>query len=146
MECAEIQELLIEYPELAGDVRASMDAHTAQCARCREFLEALLAVDAQLDAQFAMREAPVAIAPAVRRRISRETALRRPSFVPELLDFVGWGAVVALAGLMAWWAGPLIPMASAKNTLTLNTALAAGGAFAVTALFIGLRSLADLKH
>ncbi len=143
MGCAEFQELLLEYGELSGDGRAPVDAHVGQCAGCREFLQALDAVDAQLGAQFGGRETSAGFAPAVRRRVNREAAVRRPSLVPEVLDFVGWIAIVALIGVLAWWVSPLIPVSS---TLALNAALDAGGAFVMVAFVIGLRSLADLKH
>ncbi len=146
MGCAEFQELVVEYAELADEARVRVDSHLTQCAGCREFLEALHAVDAQLTAQFARREASAAFAPAVRRRVSREAAMRRLSFIPELLDFVGWGAIVALIALLAWWVGPLIAVPTVKDAVTLNVALAAGGAFVLVAFVIGLRSLADLKH
>jgi hypothetical protein len=83
----------------------------------------------------------------VRQQVERYTSARRLSFVPEVLDFVGWGAIVALLGLMAWWVLPHIPAFNGNQaTLSLNAALAAGGAFLLVALFIGLRSLADLKN
>jgi predicted anti-sigma-YlaC factor YlaD len=146
MGCAEFQELLVEYAELVGDSRARVDAHLAECSGCREFLEALQTVDAALAAQFGDCETSAEFATAVRRRVGRETAMRRPSFIPEVLDFVGWGAIVALIALLAWWVSPLIPVWSTTDALSLNTALAAGGAFVLVAFVIGLRSLADLKH
>jgi anti-sigma factor RsiW len=146
MGCGEFQELLAEYAGLVGDARLRVDSHLAQCLGCREFLEALQTVDAALAAQFSGCEPSAAFAAAVRRRVNREAAMWRPSFIPELLDFVGWGAIVGLIALLAWWVSPLIPVWSAKDTLTLNMALAAGGAFVLAAFVIGLRSLADLKH
>ena len=146
MGCAEFRELLVEYAELAGAARGRADSHLAQCAGCREFLEALQTVDAALAAQFGDCETSVEFATAVRRRVGRESAMRRPSFIPEVLDFVGWGAIVALIALAISWVSPLIPVWSAKDALTLNAALAGGGAFVLVALVIGLRSLADLKH
>jgi anti-sigma factor RsiW len=143
MACAEFQDLLVDYGELMGDARGHVDSHLAQCAACREFLEALHTVDVALAARFGGREVSAAFAPAVRRRVSREAALQRPSFIPELLDFVGWTAIVTLIALLAWWVSPLIPV---SNVVTLNAGLAAGGAFLVAAFVIGLRSLADLKH
>jgi hypothetical protein len=143
MACGEFQDLLVEYGELSGDRRARVDAHVTHCAGCREFLEALHTVDVALAARFGRREVSTALAPAVRRRVSREAALQRPSFIPELLDFVGWTAIVTLIALLAWWVSPLIPV---SNVVTLNAGLAAGGAFLVAAVVIGLRSLADLKH
>jgi anti-sigma factor RsiW len=146
MGCAEFRELLVEYAELVGDARARVDSHLAQCSGCREFLGALQTVDAALAARFCGRETSAAFATAVRRRVGRETAMRRPSFIPEVLDFVGWGAIVVLIALAIWWISPLIPVWSAKDALTLNAALAGGGAFVLIAFVIGLRSLADLKH
>jgi predicted anti-sigma-YlaC factor YlaD len=147
MACPEFEYRLIEYAALEGEARACVDTHLAECAGCREFLEALRVVDAELTAQFGGREVSAAFAPAVRRRVERDASARRLSFVPEVLDFVGWGAIVALLGLMAWWVLPVIPaFKSNQAALSLNAALAAGGAFVLVAVFIGLRSLADLKR
>jgi anti-sigma factor RsiW len=137
MACPEFEYRLIEYADIEGEARACVDAHLAECPGCREFLDALRVVDIQL-ARFSGREVSAAFAPAVRRRVEREAAARRLSFVPELLDFVGWGAIVALLGLMAWWVLPHIPAFNANQaTLSLNAALAAGGVFLLVALFIG---------
>src|SRR5690349_17672202 len=110
MPCAEFEDRLLDYAELAGDARSRVDAHVSACADCREFLEALCTVDAGLTAQF--RGSPsvsAAFASAVRQRVRQKTPLARPSLVPELLDLVGWGAAVGLLGLMAWWFSPVLP-------------------------------------
>ena len=147
MACPEFADRLIEYADIEGAARACVDTHLAECAGCRQFLEALRVVDTELTARFSGREASAAFAGTVRRRVEREASARRLSFVPEILDFVGWVAIVALLGLMAWWVVPFIPAFSSNQTgLSMNGALAAGGAFLLVALFIGLRSLADLKH
>ena len=145
MACAEFEERLLEYADLANGERARVDAHAAQCAICREFLEALRTVDSQLTAQLARLEVSPAFAPAVRRRVLRESAAARPSLVPELLDFVGWGAIVALIGLLAWWLAPLAPVSSTKLAVSFNAQYAAAGVFLLAALLIGIRSFADLK-
>jgi|SRR5579864_1048674 anti-sigma factor RsiW len=144
MACAEFEERLLEYAELANGERARVDAHAAQCASCREFLEALRTVDSQLTAQLASLEVTPAFAPAVRRRVRRESAVARPSLVPELLDFVGWGAIVALLVLLAWWLAPLSPVSNIK--ISFNAMYAAAGAFLLAAFLFGIRSFADLKH
>ena len=147
MACPEFEYRLIEYADIEGEARACVDAHLAECPGCREFLDALRVVDIQLTARYAEREVSAAFAPAVRQRVERDTTTRRLSFVPEVLDFVGWGAIVALLGLMAWWVLPFLPASNPNQTaLSLNAALAGGGAFLLVAVFIGLRSLADLKH
>jgi anti-sigma factor RsiW len=146
MACAEFEPLLMEYAGLAGEERARVARHVAQCAGCREFLDALEAVDAALATQFARSEVYPAFAPEVRRRVRREASLRRPSWVPELLDGVGWIAIVTLIGLLSWWASPLLPAFSAEMLFTFNAALAAGAAFVIAAFLIGLHSFAELKH
>jgi hypothetical protein len=146
-EFAELYDLLIEYAELAGEARARVDAHVAQCTGCGEFLEALSAVDEGLGAEIGgRREVSVEFAAAVRTRVRREASVGRPSLIPELLDFTGWAAIVALIGLLAWWVSPLVPVSIAKAALTLNAALAAGFAFLLAAFWIGIRSFAYLKR
>ncbi|HET9319578.1 MAG TPA: hypothetical protein VFO27_07375 [Bryobacteraceae bacterium] len=147
MPCPEFEDRLLDYAELESDARSRVDAHVSACAECREFLEALCTVDARLTAQF--RGSPsvsAAFASDVRQRVRQEIPVARPSFVPELLDLVGWSAAVALLGLMAWWFSPVLPGANAAGTLTMQAAWAAGGAFMLFAVFVGLRSFADLKH
>jgi len=147
MACAEFEDRLIDYADIEGEARACVDTHLAECAGCRQFLEALRFVDTELSVRFSGIEASAAFTAVVRRRVEREASARRLSFVPEILDFVGWGAIVALLGLMAWWVLPLIPAFNTNQTaLSLNTALAAGGAFLLVAVLIGLRSLTDLRH
>jgi hypothetical protein len=76
--------------------------------------------------------------------VRRESADTRPSLVPELLDFVGWGAVVALLALLAWWLAPLSPVSNIK--VSFNAMYAAAGAFLLAAFLFGIRSFGDLKH
>ena len=146
MACAEFEERLLEYAELVNGERARVDAHTAHCSTCREFLEALRTVDSQLTAQLAGLEVTSAFAPAVRRRVRYEGSAARPSVVPELLDFVGWGAIVALLGLVAWWLLPLMHISNTELAGSFNASYAAAGVFLLAALLIGIRSFADLKH
>jgi anti-sigma factor RsiW len=146
MACAEFEERLLEYAELANGERACVDAHTARCSSCLEFLEALRTVDFQLAAQLAGLEVTPAFAPAVRRRVRHEGAAARPSLVPELLDFVGWGAIVTLVGLVAWWLMPLVHVSSTRLPISFDASYVAGGAFLAAAFLFGIRSFADLKH
>jgi len=146
MACAEFEERLLEYAELANGERARVDAHLAQCSGCREFLEALRRVDSQLSAQLADLELTGTFASAVQRRVQQERFAARPSPVPELLDFVGWGAIVALLGLFAWWLAPLVQISNTRLTIPFSASYAAAGAFLLAAFLIGIRSLADLKH
>jgi anti-sigma factor RsiW len=147
MPCAEFEDRLLDYAALARDSRARVNAHVSACAECREFLDALRTVDAGLARQFrSSRSVSAAFASAVRRRVRQGAPVARPSFVPELLDLVGWGATVALIGLMAWWFSPVLPMVSASQYFGMKAAWAAGGVFVLLAFFAGLRSFAELKH
>jgi hypothetical protein len=53
------------------------------------------------------------MAAAVRARVARELPLRRPSPLPEILDFIGWAAVLALAVVLLPRFLPLIDVALA---------------------------------
>src|SRR5712692_4131385 len=112
MACSEFEDVLVEYAELTDDERRRADAHLAICPGCREFVQALDSVDVRLTEHYAGREVPGGFTEAVRSRVRREAAMRRPSFVPEILDFVGWGAIVALIALTPKWVGALVPIAS----------------------------------
>jgi hypothetical protein len=146
MVCAEFEERLLEYAGLANGERACVDAHAAQCSSCREFLESLHMVDSQLTAQLAGVEVTPAFAPAVRRRVRRETVAARPSLVPELLDLVGWGAIVALLGLLGLWLAPVVHLPSIEMTVSFNASYVVSGAFLLAAFLFGIRSFGDLKH
>jgi len=146
MGCAEFEERLLEYAELANGERVLVDAHAARCSSCREFLEALRTVDAQLTAQLAGLEVTSAFAPALRRRVRHEGSAARPSLVPEFLDLVGWGAIVALLGLLGWWLVPLVHVPSVRMTVSFNASYVLSGAFLLAAFLFGLRSFGDLKH
>lgn len=146
MACAELESRLLEYRELAPEERAKVDAHLAGCAACREFLEALESVDGALEAQFAGCRVSAGFGEAVRDRVRRQAAPRRPSFVPEILDLVGWGAVLALIGLALNWASVTIPEVRENAEAFADAPWAAGVALMAISILIGLRSLAQLKH
>ena len=140
MACAEFEDRLLEYAGLPVAERRSVDAHVAGCAGCREFLDALASVDRELTAHFSGREVSANFNQAVTARIRRETAHRRPSLVPELLDFVGWGAIVALIALFIYWLAPQMAAASG-NAIWISASV-----FLMTGILVALRSFADLKH
>lgn len=145
MACAEFEERLLEYAELANGEQALVDAHAAHCSHCREFFEALHTVDSQLTAQLGGREVTAGFATAVRRRVRYEGSAA-PSLVPELLDFVGWGAIVALLGMLAWRLVPFVHISNTRLAGSFNAPYAAAGVFLIAAFLIGIRSFAVLKH
>ncbi len=90
MGCPELEELLLE----------GTDGHAAHCEGCRALLDAWHYVDATLNTTLAPICAPPGMAPAVRARVSREQPVRAPSLIPEILDLIGWAAVLAAAAIV----------------------------------------------
>ncbi|MEK7407744.1 MAG: zf-HC2 domain-containing protein [Acidobacteriota bacterium] len=127
MPCAEYENRLLDQAGLNAEERDAVDAHLDRCAGCRAFLEALERVDAALAAELGHKQVTPAFRRAVLARISR------PSFLPEVLDFVGWAGVFAMIG----------GVALAINGYAL---WAAAAAFLTAGLWAGLRSYAELRR
>jgi hypothetical protein len=86
-------------PRFEDLLRGGRD-HAARCQECRALLEAFGEVDATLDAAFRGISAPPGLVARARAQAARETPLRRPSPLPEVLDFIGWAAVLTLAAVL----------------------------------------------
>jgi anti-sigma factor RsiW len=97
MPCAELEDRLIDYADLDGDEQRAIDVHVAACAACRAYLDTLARLDAALTAKFAGRRVSAQFRPAVRAAARRQVLEKRPSFIPEVLDFIGWAAVLLIA-------------------------------------------------
>jgi hypothetical protein len=100
-------------PEFEDLVREGAGGHAAHCEECRALLDALTDVDAAFEAAFAGVSAPPGMAAVVRARMARELPLRKPSPLPEILDLIGWAAVLALAAVLLPRFLPLIDAALA---------------------------------
>ncbi|MBI3695446.1 MAG: hypothetical protein HY238_11495 [Acidobacteria bacterium] len=96
MPCDRFESLLVDYGELRPEERREADAHLAVCAECRAFLNSLADLDGSLSAAYTGARVSPEFRDSVMRRTSREAVIARPSFVPEILDFLGWMAVVAI--------------------------------------------------
>jgi predicted anti-sigma-YlaC factor YlaD len=83
MNCTEIQERILNEPGLA-----LVDAHLRQCCDCRAFWEAAAELDAALSITL---KSPKTLNRAVFAAITS-----KPTYLPELLDFVGWAAMLAV--------------------------------------------------
>ena len=83
-------------PEFEDLLREGSGGHASHCEKCRVLLETWTQIDAVLDAAFGGISAPPGLAAAVRARVARELPVRRPPVIPEILDFIGWAAVLAL--------------------------------------------------
>lgn len=140
MHCVEWEDKLVDYNVLAPAERAQVDSHLERCPECRGFLEACGAAEAQLEETYAGTRAPAGFEAAVLDRVRREPAAeQRISWLPEALDFAGWGGVAALAAVVlvhyrdSWEAVPLLPWAIAA------------GAAVTLAVWASIRSWAALK-
>src|SRR5713226_9517082 len=96
MPCAEFEDRLLDYDNLRDHERLPVEAHLERCQECRAFLEAVHSVDTALKEALGNLRVSPSFQPAALDRACREAPLRKPSFVPEILDFVGWAAVVAI--------------------------------------------------
>jgi len=85
MPCDKFEDQLCGYSDLSAEERRPLDAHLHDCADCREFLETLSALDQSLTTLYAGLQPARAFDPA---------SVRQPSALPEILDFVGWAAVL----------------------------------------------------
>jgi len=87
-------------PDFEDLVRQGPGGHASHCERCAALLEALAEVDTGLEAAYSGITAPPSLAAAVRMRIAAESPGRRLSLLPEVLDFIGWAAILALAAAL----------------------------------------------
>jgi hypothetical protein len=101
-------------PDFEELVRNGAGSHAARCERCAALLEALADVDATLCGAYGNITAPPALSAAVRLRIDREQARRGPSLLPEILDFIGWAALLALIATLAPRFLPLVGAALSR--------------------------------
>lgn len=101
-------------PEMEDLMHGRAGDHAAHCAECRALLDALVEVDTALESAFANITAPPGLAATVRARVSHELPLRGPSMMPEVLDFIGWAAVLAIAAFLLPRFLPLLETALAQ--------------------------------
>lgn len=104
----------MECPDFEELVRQGPGGHAAECEACGALLEALAVVDRSLEAAYAGISAPPGLEAAVRMRIARERARRWLSPLPEVLDFIGWAAILALLAVLAPRFLPVIYAALAR--------------------------------
>jgi anti-sigma factor RsiW len=105
MPCAAFEDLLRDYEELTDGERQRADAHLAACGDCREYLETLTDLDRELSALYEGLEPRPwfhqKLTAQIASRAIESRPPRRPSFLPEILDFCGWAAIVAIVAVLA---------------------------------------------
>jgi hypothetical protein len=108
MRCQDYERLLLDYDGLDGAVKAATDAHSAACAACEAYRSSLAEVDREMARLFAGIPLSSGFSTAVLTRIRTEPAMHRPSPVPEVLDFIGWAAMLALGAALFQHFRPLL--------------------------------------
>jgi hypothetical protein len=91
MACPDFETLLQEAP----------GGHAANCEHCAALLDAFADLDSSLETALHGIAAPPGLAADLHMRIVREAASRVPSLIPEVLDFIGWAALLALCAVLA---------------------------------------------
>jgi anti-sigma factor RsiW len=146
MPCRSFEDLLLGYSELSVSERDRVDAHVAGCAECREYLAVLDQIDGQLAGEYSGARAPAGFERSVLARVTAGRLPAGPTWVPEILDCIGWAAVIAAAAAVAWL---VVPLRAAEDVVpalrTFGTPIAAGMAV-ITAAWAGIRSFSDLKR
>jgi hypothetical protein len=132
MPCGSYEDRLLDYDELSAGERELIDAHVAACIGCREYLEVLTGIDAQLTQVYGGA------------RIGTEIRLHKPSFIPEVLDFLGWASVIAFVVCAALLFVPVWAFSEAAATMVTPTLIVATVIAVSAAAWIGLRSRAEL--
>ncbi len=96
--------------------------------------QALAKLDEELQAALSGLTAPAHFAESVRLRAARERLTR----LPEILDWIGWAAVLVILGSLCASFGPAF--------LTLNAALAVACVCALPAFWFGIRAIRELER
>jgi hypothetical protein len=104
MPCAGFEDFLRGYDELTAAERRSADLHLTNCADCREYLETLADLDRELAGLYQGLQPGFlnssGFAAGIISRTGAFSQPRRPSAWPEILDFCGWAAIVAIVALL----------------------------------------------
>ena len=144
MTCGSFEDLLVPSEDLSAQDRERLDLHLAECDECRSYRDALEQLDTVLTQRFSRIETADAFKSRIYSRISAQAVLTAPSFLPELLDLIGWAAVVVVTFVVTRAIFPL-PEPS-DGFLIINTLLPFGSAVAVVgAAWIGMRVYSELK-
>lgn len=136
--CADLEPLLFDYRNLSATERERVDAHVASCADCRETLKALSYLEDELSEVCSAIDAPAEFRNMLRSRVALEKPVRGPSVVPEILDFLGWSAIFAVAVVVAGQVN-VLPFEGGAPLLCVSVGF-------LWAIRFSLRVRAELKH
>ncbi len=106
MECSEVSTHLLDRRRgtLPAEVRSAVEAHLAQCERCRVEDAADRELSIALESRLARPRAPEELRRVVQRRWGGESALRRPraAVVARWVGAMALGAALAMVAIFGW--------------------------------------------
>ena len=105
MACAAFEDRLVDYADLSPAERIEVDDHLQRCDSCREYATALRDIETMLVAQIHSVHMDPSGQDDARRVIAKMKPVGRITRLPEWLDFVAAGALLAFSGAFAWQAG-----------------------------------------
>ena len=144
MPCASFESLLLDYEDLSARDQETVNFHLTTCNACRDYFDALVQLDAALAEQYSGIQTPSEFQSRLYARINATTPLAPPSFLPEMLDFIGWSAVIATGVLLLRTMMPVpLPENSFVEISRVLPFLA--GLAVLSAAWIGVRVYSDLK-
>ena len=119
MACPAFEDRILEYADLAPLDRVAVDEHLHGCAPCRDYLQLLQSIDMAMADQLRAVRFDAGHVADVRQLITGAMPVTRVSRMPEWLDLVAAGAVVAFVYGLVWQTGLVAYLADAMR-LTLN--------------------------
>jgi len=146
MICTDFREQLLDYNARTAEERSIIDQHLATCESCHDHRTALTAVDMWLDHEFPSIQVSPGFAGRVRSRIRiLDSAVRRPIFLPAILDFVGFFSLVAALAVTMILLFPNLPSEMTKLAMRSDAALYAECLMFVVAVGYAINVFADIR-
>src|SRR5688572_18432728 len=107
MACASFEELLLDYADLPAQERDAVDLHLTQCASCRQYSDTLSQLDVALTEQFSGVQPSDLFYSRLHAVATSRSPLSAPSFVPELLDLIGFAGIGLVLSVILWKVVPI---------------------------------------
>ena len=107
MSCALFEELLLDYVDLPAQERDAVDLHLTQCASCRQYSDTLSQLDVALTKQLSGVQPSELFHSRLRAVTTGRSPRSSPSFVPELLDLIGFAGIGLVLSLVLWKVVPI---------------------------------------
>ena len=144
MACASFEELLLDYADLPAQERDAVDLHLTQCASCRQYSETLSQLDVALTEQFSGVQPSELLHSRLHAVTTSQSPRSAPSFLPELLDLIGFAGIGLVVSLILWKVVPIPAITDVVPIVGVVLPVCAGLAlFGIT--WLAVRVYAEFK-